>query len=299
MTDQDRRETESERVPDASSSSQAAHSRQERAKIGFDPAGIVVHDVDELVGRLAELTAENALLAEQVAARDSFLAVAAHELKNALTPVVGRLAMLRSRIAAMTPEKVRGSLDQIEQATAMFARRATTLLDVSRMTSGKLQLNRVAVDIGKVAHAIVDGYRPLAERAGSELALDIPDAALVVSGDQVAIEQIFDNLISNAIKYGGGTPIGVSARRDAAARVVRFSVSDKGPGISSESQARIFERFERAVRPGEDIAGFGVGLWVVKQLSEAMGGTVDVTSVSGAGSTFCITLPLSSEMNPQ
>ena len=232
-----------------------------------------------------------------MSARDGFLAVAAHELKNALTPVVARVELLRHRMANWPPEKIESSLVQIEQVTAMFARRAATLLDVSRMTSGKLRLDRIEVKIGPVMRAIIENYRPLADRARCAFTLELPDADLAIAGDQLAFEQILDNLISNAIKYGAGTPISVSAH--AASGVVRLSVSDQGPGISNEAQARIFERFERAVRPGEGTAGFGVGLWVVKQLSEAMNGAVDVSSVAGAGSTFCITLPFYQTKDPE
>jgi two-component system OmpR family sensor kinase len=84
----------------------------------------------------------------------------------------------------------------------------------------------------------------------------------------------------------------VSVSADATIGVARISVEDGGPGISADSQARIFERFERAVPAAEHIAGFGVGLWIVKQLIEAMNGTIAVTSMPGVGSTFCVTLPM-------
>ena len=101
--------------------------------------------------RVAELVADNARLTEEVSARDGFLAVAAHELKNALTPVIAHVERLRHRLSIWQPEKIDASLTQIEHATGMFARRATTLLDVSRMTSGKLELERVKVKIGPLA----------------------------------------------------------------------------------------------------------------------------------------------------
>ena len=140
---------------------------------------------------------------------------------------------------------------------------------------------------------------PLAERVGCALTLDLPDADLAILGDALALEQILDNLVSNAIKYGAGAPIAVSVRPDQGGHDVRLNVSDGGPGISSENQARIFERFERAVRRDEETAGFGVGLWVVKQLSDAMEGSVEVFSKPGAGSRFCITLPLHPPKDPE
>lgn len=252
---------------------------------------------DTFVRRIAELTAENARLTQEVSARDGFLAVAAHELKNALTPVIARVDLVRRRLPNWPPEKVQSNLVQIEQAAQMFARRATTLLDVSRMTSGKLKLDCCKVKVVPVIRSIVESYRLLAERARCELTLDLPETDLAIIGDQLALEQILDNLISNAIKYGGGTSITVSAR--ATSGMARLSVSDEGPGISPEARARIFERFERAVRSGQNAAGFGIGLWVVKQLSDAMDGVVDVTSSPGAGSTFHITLPLCQTKDPE
>jgi len=249
-----------------------------------------------LTRRIAELTEENARLHEEVSARDGFIAVAAHELKNALTPLVARIDLFRHRMAGWQPEKIEANLVQIEQLTAIFARRATTLLDISRMASGKLQLDGTAVKVDPVARSICENYRPLAERARCELTLDLPEANLTIVGDQLALEQILDNLISNAIKYGAGAPIVVSATEGDGH--VMFEVSDWGPGISPEAQARIFERFERAVRPGQ-AAGFGVGLWVVKQLCEAMGGKVEVTSMPGTGSTFRVTLPAYATKDPQ
>ena len=99
-----------------------------------------------------------------------------------------------------------------------------------------------------MARAIVESYRPLADRARCTLKLELPDEEIVIAGDRLAFEQILDNLISNGINYGAGTPIVVSAQ--AHATTVLLSVSDKGPGIAPETQARIFERFERAARPG-------------------------------------------------
>lgn len=113
-------------------------------------------------------------------------------------------------------------------------------------------------------------------------------------GDWLSIEEIIDNLVSNAIKYGPGKPVVVRATADAANGVARITVRDGGPGISAGSQARIFERFERAVPPANHAGGFGVGLWIVRQLTEAMNGTIAMASVPGVGSTFCITLPLKS-----
>lgn len=250
---------------------------------------------EELGARVAELTEENARLAEAVAARDAFLITAAHELRNAMTPIIGRVAMLRRslRKGDMSAEPADRSLDQIEWLISLFMKRATTLLDMSRIASGKLNLARVAVDIRDVAGTVLRTFGPIAEQAGSDITLDMPESGLVVMGDALSIEEILDNLVSNAIKYGAGAPIVLHARPDAKGDMARISVQDGGPGISAQDQARMLEPFERAVPPGQHSGGFGVGLWIVKRLVDAMDGTFAVTSAPGAGSTFRVDLPMS------
>jgi two-component system OmpR family sensor kinase len=247
-----------------------------------------------LLQRIADLSEQNLQLTEAVATRDAFLAVAAHELRNPMTPIVGRVSMLRHMVAGgrIEPGKLLQSLDQIESLVTMFVKRATTLLDVSRMTSDKLRVARVEVDVVEVAQSVLENFRPLAEHANATLSLDLPPSGLRICGDRLALEQILDNLVSNAIKYAGGTPIVISASVAPHEGRVSIIVRDGGPGISPENQARIFERFERAVKPGTHTGGFGVGLWIVKQLAEAMEGSIVVTSEPGLGSEFCITLPL-------
>ena len=107
-------------------------------------------------------------------------------------------------------------------------------------------------------------------KCGSLLTFSVAHQRLIRMGDRLALEQIVDNLVSNAVRYGAGRPIHVAAS-EAGAGAILLEVRDSGPGISAANQARIFERFERAVRPGAHGSGFGVGLWIVRHLTEAMG----------------------------
>lgn len=243
---------------------------------------------------VAELVEENRKLAEGIAARDALLAVAGHELRNPMTPILGRVEMLKRMVAkpGFQVERVQKSLEQIEWLIDQYMKRATTLLDVSRITSGKLALNSTPVEVCGLVRQVVENFRPIADHSGCELTLNLPDGELAVSGDILALEEIIDNLVSNAIKYGRGKPIVVSAHSDASVNLVKLNVSDQGPGISTTDQARIFERFERAVPLGERKGGFGVGLWIVRQLIEAMGGKIEIFSDPGAGSTFCVSIPV-------
>ena len=289
-------------APSPSVSSKAKKPPKRQASAASGASASVEEDTrDGLRRRVTELTAENEQLTEAVAARDAFLAIAAHELRNPMTPIIGRVSMLRRMIGngRIHPEKIEQSLDQIEWLMNMFVKRATSLLDVSRITSDNLRLAKTKVSVRELTQAVADNFRPLAQHAGSELKLDPPMADLSIMGDRLALEQVLDNLVSNAIKYGGGTPITMSATVDTGTGVVRIYVTDGGPGISGEDQARIFERFERAVNPGNRAGGFGVGLWIVKRLCEAMDGSIAVTSAPGAGSTFCVTFPLAPTGNSQ
>jgi two-component system, OmpR family, sensor kinase len=244
----------------------------------------------------AHLIAEVARLTEAVEARDAFLIVAAHELRNPMTPIIGRIQILAR--AARRPdfriERLAESLDQLEWLITRYLRRANILLDVSRITSGKLALERLPVDVCAVAREVIENLSPSRQHIASDLTLDVPCEPIVVSGDRLAIEEILDNLVSNAIKYGANKPILLRVGVDEEQHRAVIRVSDNGSGISTDNQARIFERFERAVQPGEQLPGFGVGLWIVRQLCQGMEGSVRVDSSPGQGSTFSVALPLQS-----
>lgn len=245
-----------------------------------------------------DLREENARLREAIAARDTFLAVAAHELRNPMTPIVGRVERLRRmmRKPDVALETIESGFEQIEWLIGRYLKRATTLLDVSRVTSGKFRLDLAQAELSPIVQEVAESFRPIVEHAGSLLTITVPAGPVVRVCDRLALEQILDNLISNAIKYAAGRPIEVSLVEDVVEGHVVLRVRDHGPGISPESQSRIFERFERAVRPGEHSGGFGVGLWIVRQMAEAMGGSVSISSQPNEGAMFIVTLPLA---NPE
>jgi signal transduction histidine kinase len=224
-----------------------------------------------------------------VRARDDFIAIAAHELRNPLTPVVMRLhsALRSARSLPGVPDVIRTRLEQTVEALELYVRRLDLLLDVSRITSNNVNLNLTEVHLGEMVHAVVESIKPVADFAGSPLI--VSTETIVGSWDRLAVEQILQNLVSNAIKYGQGRPVTIAARRDGAWAAVE--VRDQGVGISREDQGRIFRAFERAAGSTGQ-GGFGVGLWVAHRLSEAMGGTIRVESTPGAGATFTVRLPL-------
>lgn len=239
--------------------------------------------VNNLQCRVAELS-------EAVAARDTFIAVAAHELRNPMTPMIGQIDLLLKGIRSgrHSPEQVEQRLERVRLVMEHYVKRAAVLLDVSRITSGRLRLEPVPYDFCLVMRQVVEAFAALASHGGTYIGIDAP-ASLLGVWDPLALEQIIDNLVSNAIKYGARTPIGI--RVEDLGSSVCLRVRDHGPGISDDDRARIFGRFEQAAGVNERHSGFGVGLWVVGQLVEAMQGTIVANNASDGGAVFSVTLP--------
>jgi two-component system OmpR family sensor kinase len=238
--------------------------------------------------RQARLVAE---LTQAVLARDAFITIAAHELRNPMTPMLGNIEHLLSvsrRPESKCSATIIAALERLANQIAEYIKRATTLLDISRITAGKLRAELSVVDLSAMILQAVHRHRVGAERSGCRLE---PSIEGQVTGllDELAVEQIADNLLSNAVKYGAGEPIQVTLISNGIKATL--TVRDHGIGISKEDQARIFGAFERAVTRREE-GGFGIGLWVVRHLVDAMHGEIHVTSSPAEGSTFTVILPL-------
>jgi two-component system, OmpR family, sensor kinase len=250
--------------------------------------------VDSSEAALEELRRQNTELIEAVAARDTFIAVAAHELRNPMTPIVGQIDLLLAALQAgrYSSAQVEHRVRRIRRAMDHFMKRAGTLLDVSRITGGRFQLALAPCDLSDLVREIVETFAETARYSGCVIGIEVPES-LPGAWDRLAVEQILDNLISNAIKYAPSKQVVVSAEN--LGPLVRLRVRDHGPGISAGDRSRIFERFERAVGASERRSGFGVGLWVVGQLVAALEGTIMVDDAEGGGSVFTVVLPRYSE----
>ena len=207
-----------------------------------------------------------------------------------MTPMIGQVDLLLSAVRAgkLAPEQIAQKLERIRSIMDQYVKRASTLLDVSRITTGKFVLEPAPCDFAVLAREVAGSYADAARYAKCAIDVEAPDSLQGV-WDRLAAEQIVDNLVSNAIKYGAGKPVVVCA--EARGDGVRLRVRDHGPGIAAGDRARIFGRFEQAAGPDRRRGGFGVGLWVVGQLVEAMGGTVIVDDAQGGGSVFTVDLP--------
>lgn len=230
-------------------------------------------------------------LRQAVRARDEFVAIAAHELRNPMTPILMQVHSLIT--AASDPNRCRPDvlaprLDLLEHAVRDFVRRSTTLLDVARIAAGNLRIELSEVDLSRIVRAVVDRAEAAARLARSRLQADLQDGVVGI-WDRLALEQVVENLLSNALKFGAGKPVTLTLRSDGHA--AQLAVQDRGIGISEADRARIFQRFERAVTQREH-GGFGVGLWLANQLVVAMGGTIGIESAPGEGSAFLVKLPV-------
>ncbi|HEU0029948.1 MAG TPA: ATP-binding protein [Kofleriaceae bacterium] len=256
------------------------------------PVGTVIEVRDTTAEKAAERERERILaeLRTSIAARDEFLSIAAHELRTPLTTLELQLDSLQrvwngggngdtEKLRAKTALASR----QVERLTALVE----SLLDVSRIATGRIQLELADVDLAAVVREAIERLEGQAARAGTQVRVTAP-ASLHGVWDRARLEQVLTNLLTNAIKYGGKQPIDVELHADA--RDVTLVVRDGGIGISDEDLGRIFGRFERAVS-SRHYGGLGLGLYIAHQIVRAHGGSIEVLSTPGHGSTFTVRLP--------
>jgi signal transduction histidine kinase len=227
-----------------------------------------------------------------VHARDHFLAVASHELKTPLTAISGNVQLLQRRLSQdnQIDERKRRSIEVVVDQTARLSRMIEMLLDISRIQTGMLTISRTPLDLAAIVRRVVREIEPTLERHGIELRMD--DVALMIEGDELRLEQALHNLVNNAVKYSpeGGRVLVQAQRQDAQ---VSIAVTDEGIGIPSSALPHIFERFYRADNAdSSQIAGMGIGLYVVQQVIGLHGGRIEVSSTERVGSTFTLFLPL-------
>ena len=229
-----------------------------------------------------------------IGARDEFISIASHELKTPLTALKLRLAAavrtqrLPAPRDAAVEQKLARSLGAAGTTTDRLVSLVDDLLDVSRLTAGRLVLQLEMVPLIELVRDVAGRLREQAAETGSSIEVDVPEE-ITGRWDRTRIEQIVTNLLSNAIKYGDGKPIRISAR--AAGGFVRLDVKDEGAGISRADQSRIFQAFER-VAAASRVGGLGLGLYIGRQIAVAHGGSLSVESRPSQGSVFTLELPL-------
>ncbi|MBC7429235.1 MAG: PAS domain-containing protein [Bacteriovorax sp.] len=253
-------------------------------------------ELAEDLGRRAGIAIENALLYSSaqsaIRARDEFVSIASHELKTPITSLKMQLQMMIRGVdtesgTTPSPEKLMKSLtssnNQVDRLTALIE----DLLDVTRIETGKLTYKFEEVDLSSLVREVDERFTEEIKKTKCSLLEDIEDNVIIFC-DRYRIEQVLANLISNAIKYGANGTVTMTVRK-ADGRAEIF-VKDSGMGIAKEMQAKIFERFERAIS-STNISGLGLGLYIAKQIIGAHQGFIEVESELGVGSTFKVCLP--------
>ncbi len=224
--------------------------------------------------------------------KDEFIAMLSHELRNPLAPITTGLELLRMNTSERGDRDDSQVLTTLERQVKTIVRLVDDLLDVSRITRGKIELKRERLDVGSVVEAAVDSVRPLLAQRRHELLLSV-EPGVFVHGDRVRLEQIAVNLLNNAIKYTNpGGRVSLSSTASGGDAWIR--VTDTGVGISAELLPLVFEPFMQARRTlDRSQGGLGVGLTLVKRLAELHGGRVEAVSAgAGEGTTISVWLPL-------
>ena len=242
--------------------------------------------------RLARVEAERANRM-----KDDFLTTLSHELRTPLTAIVGWSNVLKT--ADLPPERARYALEAILRGAEAETYLVDSLLDLSRIGSGKMYLDKKRIDFVPVVNAAADTIRPSSALKQIQLEISTSTSPVYVVGDADRMQQIVWNLLSNAVKFTpDGGQISLKLRRDGNAAILQ--VSDNGRGIRAEFLPYIFDRFAQDGKAAEKHRGLGLGLAIVHALVQAHGGTIEVASPGdGQGSTFTLRFPLCKQTQPE
>jgi len=244
-----------------------------------------------LQSEVAERARVEEALKEADRHKDEFLAMLAHELRNPLAPILNAVQLMRMK--PVTDPQLNWSRDVIERQVSHLTRLVDDLLDVARITRGKIKLSREPIELGALIARAVETVQPLIQERGHQFTSEIPDGTLRVDADPLRLTQAFGNVLGNAAKYTErGGRISLSVCRQGAG--VEIRVRDNGIGIPAEVLPRIFDLFTQLDRRSDHPhSGLGIGLALVRRLLQMHGGTIAAHSEgAGLGSEFVIRLPL-------
>jgi signal transduction histidine kinase len=233
-----------------------------------------------------------ARLQQALRLRDDFMALVVHELRTPLSVLAMEARVRQHHLATgdaswFSGDNLAKMLERDQRQVRSLTRLVDDLLDASRIRQGWLSLRRGPCDLAVLLGRVVEDVA--ARHGDAEVALDAECASLPGDWDEFRLEQVLVNLLDNALRYGGGRPVTVRLEQGAATATIR--VRDQGVGIAPDDLARVFEPFTRVGDPGR-AKGFGLGLFIAKQLVEAHGGTIAVESRPGEGATFTVDLPI-------
>jgi len=241
---------------------------------------------------LRELNATQAELQRSLRMRDEFMSLVAHELRTPLNTLfletqMRSLQLKRGNLPAFNPDQMNNMIKRDERQIKAMIRLIDDMLDVSRMKSGTLSIRPAKVELMALLERVVNDLSLQAAAAGANVVL-APYRTVEGYWDEFRIEQVVVNLLTNALRYGGGGTIEVGVVQEGC--TARIDVRDHGKGIAPDYIERIFEPYERGTKAGEP-KGLGLGLYISRQLAVSHGGQLTVQSTPGQGATFSLTLP--------
>jgi two-component system phosphate regulon sensor histidine kinase PhoR len=228
--------------------------------------------------------------------KQNFISSVSHELRTPLSSIKAYTETILSS-SDMSRETEKEYLHVIEKETERLTTLIESILEISSIEAGTFQIVRGDVNIQEVINRVLSVLKPLAQKGKIMLECDIPTELGILQGDESKIESVISNIVNNAIKFtpeGGRISVSAHYRGDE----LFFKVSDTGVGIPKESLTKIFDRFYRVYREGEQVQGTGLGLAIVKEIVQMHGGRIDVESEVGKGTTFTVVLPFVGQMQP-
>ena len=259
------------------------------------------HASHELERKVQEATAEladqNELLRRQHIALDQasalksqFLANMSDEIRTPLNAILGYTHMLLNGVTGPVSETQRKSLTRIDSNSHHLLALINDILDITRIEAGRMPLNVAAFEIPELVNEVMSELEPIIKRSKLKVRATMPRGLPTLKSDRQKVKQIVLNLLSNALKFTPAGSVTITAGRDAS--TIAIAVQDTGIGIAPEDQAKVFEDFRQLdSSPARGYGGTGLGLSICRRLSQMLGGTIDLDSEPGKGSTFTLRLP--------
>jgi PAS domain S-box-containing protein len=247
----------------------------------------------------AELAHQNELLRRQhialeqaSALKSQFLANMSHEFRTPLNAILGYTHMLLHGVTGAVSEAQRKSLTRIDSNSRHLLALINDILDITRIEAGRMPLNLTAFKIPELVEEVMAELEPIIRRSNLAVRADMPRSLPAFKSDRQKVKQIVLNFLSNALKFTPAGTVTIKAAYDAKERTIAISVTDSGVGIAVDDQAKVFEDFRQLdSSPARGYGGTGLGLSICRRLSQMLGGTIELESAPGRGSTFTLLLP--------
>lgn len=238
-----------------------------------------------------DLKRRNSQLEDLNQLKNEFLGMAAHDIRNPLTAILAASEILEMTAASTTPEKLTRTAHQIQKASNRIQTLLSNLLDVNAIDSGKRNIDIQIIELEAILESITANHQSAATEKQIKLIREADDESECIQADTTALGQVLDNLISNAIKYSEpGKRVWIECQR--LETRITIAIRDEGPGLSEDDLGKLFGKFARLTpRPTAGETSTGLGLWIVKELAQSMGGSIRCESTLGEGTTFILELP--------